>query len=164
MNKIISVAIVPLLLIVLSSCKTESAKDINELIKTLNTEYGYTFTTKDFIIEKRENAVYHHITDNGSLLSLYSNKENEIIQCTLSSFDINNQENSELIINIGIILLKQEQKVIKSMLYTAEEKGKCVKDGWNIAIIKNKKFVTYLINRANSEINNNNLPTIKSND
>ncbi len=162
MNKIISVMMIPLLMIMLTSCKSDSAKDLNELINTLNTEYGYTFTSKDFIAEKRENIIYHIITDNGSLLSLYSNRENEIIQCTLSSFDINNQENSELILNIGTIMSKQEQNVIKNMLNIAKEKGKCINNGWNITIIKNQKFVTYLINRANSEINNNNLPTLRN--
>ena len=103
-KKIITIIIIAVFLLFQTSCKSESAKDFNELIKTINSEYGYNFNEEDFTIEKRENIIYHTLIDNQTLLSLYSNKENEIIQCTLSSFNINNQEIFELAAQLGTII------------------------------------------------------------
>lgn len=161
MNRIISALMIPILMITFSSCKAETEKDFNELIKALNSAYDYDFKYEDFTIEKRENIIYHIMTDNGSLLSFYSNKEKKIIQCTLSGFNINNEENSKIFSDIGKILCKQDSPEFKEMFDKAKTNGRCVENGWNIAIIKNDDFSTYLINRANSKINSNQLPTLK---
>lgn len=163
MNKIVSIITIAIFLVFLPSCKAETEKDIHELINTLNSTYNYSFEYDDFTIEKRENIIYHIMTDNGSLLSLYSNKEKEIIQCTVSSFNINNTENLKIITEIGTILCNQNASTIKNMLDTAKAKTRCQQNGWNIAIIQNESFTTYIINRANDTLNNNQLPTLKRN-
>lgn len=162
-KKIITIIIIAVFLLFQTSCKSESAKDFNELIKTINSEYGYNFNEEDFTIEKRENIIYHTLIDNQTLLSLYSNKENEIIQCTLSSFNINNQEIFELAAQLGTIICQQDFITVKAMLDSAQTNSKSTENGWCIAIIQNNNFGTILINKANSEINNNQLPTLKRN-
>lgn len=163
MNKIVSIITITIFLFSLSSCKSETEKDIHELIKGLNSIYNYSFEYDDFTIEKRENIIYHIMTDNGSLLSLYSNKEKEIIQCTLSGFNINNSENLKIISEIGTILCNKNASTIKKMLDTAKTNVRCQLNGWNIAVIQNQNFTTYIINRVNSKLNNNQLPTLKNN-
>lgn len=162
MNKIFAISVVVIFLLTLTSCKSESEKDFNELIKELNTDFGYNFEHNKFIIEKRENYIYHFMIDNSSLLSLYTDEENKIIQCTISSYESSNNDNIKLLSDICMILTKQSMDTVKNMIESATANGSCVQNGWNIAIINNGSFITYLINHKTNPINDNQLPTLKN--
>ena len=142
----------------LTACQSYSDMDIYELIDALNNEYSYSFESDDFIIEKKESIIHHVMTDNNSLLSIYSNKKGTIIQCTLSSFNTNN---SDLFAYISKILIKCDKKQIDSAIKSAVEYGSYEQNGWKITIIKNDLGITYILNHTNAEINNNLKPTLK---
>ena len=159
--KIISTVI--LLLTIMTSCTSESQKNINELLNELNKNYGYDFKAEYFTIEKKENIIYHIMTDNNTLYSLYSNKNGEIIQCTLSSFDKNSKKNYNLLINTGVILTNQTQKDFSTFIKNAQEYGKYKKNGWTVVLISHTTADTFIINKSGNPINHNNRPTLKNN-
>ncbi len=158
---ILSFIMIFIMLISLTSCKSESEINIQELIQKLNSNHNYNFDIKNFNIEQHENIIYHTMIDNKTLLSFYSNKENEIIQCTLSSFDIKNEENFKLITDIGTNLTNFEIKSFEKMLINAKNNGQNSENGWCITIIENELAITYIINHTSNTINNNQLPTLK---
>lgn len=159
--KIISTVI--LLLTIMTSCTSESQKNINELLNELNENYGYDFKAEYFTIEKKENIIYHIMTDNNTLYSLYSNKNGEIIQCTLSSFDKNSKKNYNLLIDTGVILTNQTQKDFSTFIKNVQEYGKYEKNGWTVVLISHTTADTFIINKSGNPINHNNQPTLKNN-
>ena len=156
--KIISTVI--LLLTIMTSCTSESQKNINELLNELNKNYGYDFKAEYFTIEKKQNIIYHIMTDNNTLYSLYSNKNGEIIQCTLSSFDINNPDNCKIMSAIGSILTQEKEKNIESILKDPHNHTGFNKHNWKIYIVKNSLGITYIIKQENSESGQK--PTLKN--
>ena len=163
MIKLIKISVtVFMITLILSSCQSESKKDINELIKTLNSSYSYKFNINDFFAEENENIIYHYMTDKNSLLSLYSNKRGEIIQCTLSSFDQKNENNYKLITDIGNIMTEESKKTFETMLKNALETGKYSQNGWTVIFITNDLGATYIINQTTDNLNHNSLPTMKN--
>ncbi len=163
MNKIFNIIITILsLLTFLTSCTSESEKDINEFLNELNNKYGYDFKTEYFTIEKKENIIYHIMTDNNTLYSLYSNKDGEIIQCTLSSFDKNNKNNYNLLINTGVILTNETQNDFSTFIKNAKKYGVYEENGWTVVLISNTTADTFIINKSGNPINHNNQATLKN--
>lgn len=162
-KSIITIIFSGVLLISLSSCQKESRENINELINELNKNQNYCFDLNQFTIEEKENVIYHSMLDNDTLLSFYCNKQNEINQCTLSSFNIKNIENYKLIINIGTILSDINVKDFQEFTNEAKKKGYNTKNGWRLSIIENNLAVTYILNQTTDSINNNQQPTLKNN-
>ena len=160
---IITIIFSGVLLISLSSCQKESRENINELINELNKNQNYCFDLNQFTIEEKENVIYHSMLDNDTLLSFYCNKQHEINQCTLSSFNIKNIENYKLIINIGTILSDINIKDFQEFTNEAKKKGYNTKNGWRLSIIENNLAVTYILNQTTDSINNNQQPTLKNN-
>lgn len=161
MKKKITVIITAITIVLsLTACQSHSEKNIYELIKTLNTEYEYSLNISDFIIEKSENIIYHKITDNKNILSFYCNKNGEIIQCTLSAFDINNSENCKIISAVGSILTKEKAENIESILNQSDNNTNFNKNNWQIYAVKNTLGITYVIKQAGPE--NNPMPTLKN--
>ncbi len=151
MIKKISILLITFTIVLyLTSCQSYSEKNIHELIKVLNSEYHYSFNISDFIIEKNENIIYHKITDNKNILSFYCNKNGEIIQCTLSSFDINNSENYKIMSAIGSILTREKSENIESILNNSNNTS-FNKNNWQIYTVKNSLGITYVIKQENSE-------------
>ena len=103
------------------------------------------------------------MTDNNTLYSLYSNKNGEIIQCTLTSFDKNSKKNYNLLINTGVILTNQTQKDFSTFIKNAQEYGKYEKNGWTVVLISHTTADTFIINKSGNPINHNNQPTLKNN-
>lgn len=144
----------------LTACQSHSEKNIHELIKTLNSAYQYNLNTSDFIIEKSENIIYHKITNDKNILSFYCNKNGEIIQCTLSSFDINNSENCKIISAVGSILTKEKAENIESILNQSDNNTSFNKNNWQIYAVKNTLGITFVIKQAGPE--NTPMPTLKN--
>ncbi len=144
----------------LTACQSHSEKNIHELIKTLNSAYQYNLNTSDFIIEKSENIIYHKITNDKNILSFYCNKNGEIIQCTLSSFDINNPDNCKIMSAIGSILTQEKEKNIESILKDPHNHTGFNKHNWKIYIVKNSLGITYIIKQEISESGQK--PTLKN--
>lgn len=154
MIKKISILLITFTIVLsLTSCQSYSEKNIHEIINILNSEYHYSFNISDFIIEKNENIIYHKITDNKNILSFYCNKNGEIIQCTLSSFDINNSENCKIMSAIGSILTREKAENIESILNSSDNNTSFNKNNWQIYTIKNSLGITYVIKQENSESN-----------
>lgn len=143
----------------LTACHSDCEMNVYELIDVLNTEYNYTFNIEDFLVEKKESIIYHTMTDNNTLLSLYSTKNETIIQCTLSSFNTNNLN---LFRTISKILIKCDEKTILTTIRNAQQNGSCEQNGWKITIIENDIGSTYILNHVNAEINNSAKPTLKN--
>ena len=127
----------------LTACQSHSEKNIHELIKTLNSAYQYNLNTSDFIIEKSENIIYHKITADKNILSFYCNKNGEIIQCTLSSFDINNPENCRIFSAISSTIVGEKAENIESLL--KESTNSFNKNNWKIYTVQNSLGITYII-------------------
>lgn len=144
----------------LTACQSHSEKNIHELIKTLNSAYQYNLNTSDFIIEKSENIIYHKITNDKNILSFYCNKNGEIIQCTLSSFDINNPDNCKIMSAIGSILTQEKEENIESILKDPHNHTGFNKHNWKIYIVKNSLGITYIIKQEISESGQK--PTLKN--
>ena len=144
----------------LTACQSHSEKNIHELIKTLNSAYQYNLNISDFIIEKSENIIYHKITNDKNILSFYCNKNGEIIQCTLSSFDINNPNNCKIMSAIGSILTQEKEKNIESILKEPHNHTGFNKHNWKIYIVKNSLGITYIIKQEISESGQK--PTLKN--
>lgn len=154
--------IVLMIVFIFSSCHSESKKNINELINDLNSSYGYKLNIDNFFTEEKESIVYHYMADKNSLLSLYSNKNGEIIQCTLSSFDQKNKKNYELLTDIGTILTNESKETFETILRNSAKTGKYSQNGWTAIYINNNIGSTYIINRTTDELNHNGLPIIKN--
>lgn len=148
------------ILLSLTACQSHSEKNIHELIKTLNSAYQYNLNISDFIIEKSDNIIYHKITDNKNMLSFYCNKNGEIIQCTLSSFDINNPDNCKIMSAIGSILTQEKEENIESILKDTHNHTGFNKHNWKIYIVKNSLGITYIIKQEISESGQK--PTLKN--
>lgn len=152
MIKKISVILTTITIVLsLTACQSNSEKNINELIKTLNAEYQYSLDISNFIIEKNENIIYHKISDNNNILSLYCNKSGKIIQCTLSSFDINNPDNCKIISAIGSILAQEKYESIESILNSSDNNITYNKNNWQIFTVKTSLGITYVIKQDNTE-------------
>ena len=151
-----------IILISLNACKSESKNDFKEFINEMNLKFGHNLNCDDFFAEKKENIIYHTMIDNNTMFSLYSNKNGEIIQCTLSSFDIKNTNNLNFLTESGLILTGESKESLNVMFKNAETNGTCSEKGWTISIVKNDLAVTYIINRTTSEINDNQKPTVKN--
>ena len=156
-----TIALFAVILLTLNACESESKKDINRFIEEMNSEYGYELNAKDFFAEKKQNIIYHTMTDSNTLFSLYSNKNGEIIQCTLSSFDAKNEKNYKFLTAVGTILTNKSTEALEVMLKNAEKTEKYSEDGWTVLIIKNDLAVTYVINQTSSDLYKNNKPTLK---
>lgn len=162
MLKTIKIMLLILIIVsTLNSCKSESKKDLNEFINELNSAYGCNLKQDDFFIEKKENPIYHTMSGENSLLSLYSNKNGEIIQCTLSSFGTKFENNYIFMTAVGVILTNSSKNSIETMLKNAVNTGKDSKNGWTAIFVENDVGTTFIINQTTNEINNNLLPTIK---
>lgn len=159
-KKLIAVLTTITIVLSLTACQSHSEKNIHELIKTLNSAYQYNLNTSDFIIEKSENIIYHKITNDKNILSFYCNKNGEIIQCTLSSFDINNPDNCKIMSAIGSILTQEKEKNIESILKGANDHTDFNKNNWKIHIVKNSLGITYIIKQEISESGQK--PTLKN--
>ncbi len=156
---LVSVTLLSVML-VFTSCRTDSEYSFHRLIEKLNSEYGYSFKESDFITEKKENIIYQKMTDNKTMLSLYCNKNSEIIQCTLSSFDINNSDNLKTISTIGSILTNEKKEYIESKLKNPDNNFNFCKNNWNIKVVKNQIGITYIISKEGSQSNNQ--PSLKN--
>lgn len=161
LKKINLICILLVILFNFSSCMYDSDIGMYELVAAINTQHGYKIDTDDFLIEKKENIIYHKMTDNNTLLSLYCNKNGVIIQCTLSCFDINNHTSLELLSAIGSVLTNVSVENFKTSVKKVEYSEKATINGWNITFIKNSLGITYIITQESCEISSNK-PTLKT--
>ncbi len=161
LKKTFFISLILIILLIFSSCNSYSETNIHELIKKINSDYGYNLSINDFQIEKKDRIIYHKITDDKSILSLYCNKNNEIIQCTLSCFDINSDVQFNLFSTIGSTLTNINIDNLKKVLDKAEVSKQINQNGWCISVIKNSLCITYVINHESAKINNNQKSTLK---
>ena len=157
-KKLIAALATITIVISLTACQSHSEKNIHEIIKALNSSYQYNLNVSDFIIEKSENIIYHKITADKNILSFYCNKNGEIIQCTLSSFDINNPENCRIFSAISSTIVGEKAEKIESLL--KESTNSFNKNSWKIYTVQNSLGITYIIKQENSESVHK--PTLKS--
>ncbi len=151
MKNTLKVLISLILILILTSCESDSNYDVNELLTELNEKYEYDFQYEDFTIIKNKNYIYSTIVDKKLLLTLYCNNNCEIEQCIITS-----EKEAESINKLCqhlVSILIEEDEIIK---YNDQEYN-----GWRIKRIENKAGVTVIINRTNNQIHENHYPKLK---
>lgn len=149
--------IFPLLLTaLLTACVSQTKLNIDELLKKYNDISASELTYSMFTVtEYNDNFVYKRIVDN-ALLCFYAADDGEIVQCTVTV-----KKDSER--NFKSVCLS----VIEAFTGFSNEKSeklfdeKGISEKYKLTVNDYNIGKTMILNKADSELNTNELPTLK---
>ncbi len=149
--------IFPLLIILLlPACVGQKQLNIDELLKKYNKITGSELKSTMFNVYKAdENYVYKRV-ENGTLLCLYSDKDGEIIQCTVTAKHNGSQDFDSICISIIEAFADMSAEESEKFLKNPGESGK-----YKLIINDYQIGKTMILNRIDNKLNTNNLPTLK---
>ena len=159
-KKISFLLIIITIVLSLTSCKSYSVNNIHELIKILNSEHQRDLRISDFLVEKNENIIYRKMTEDKNLISIYCNKNGEIIQCILSAFDTDDPDNYKIMSEIGSVLTNEKTDKIESILKNHMNNLNYSINNWKVYTVKTTLGIAYVIKQENSE--DNSKPSLKN--
>lgn len=148
---------VPLLIIVLlTACVNQKQLNIDEFLKKYNEISESELRSSMFDISAdNEQFIYSRI-ENGVLLCLYSEKDGEIIQCTVTAKRGSEKSFNSLCLSITEaftgLSAEESEKLFKSPGISGRYK---------LTINDYGIGKTMILNRADNELNTNDLPTLK---
>lgn len=155
--KIISLA---LILMLFSSCISTDDKNIHEFIKLLNTTEYLDLNYEDFALTKNDELIYSYMTQEKSLLSLYSTSTGAITRCSVSS-EKNTEDFLKLCIATITAFTNESVDECESAIDRSFAVGKSEISNSVLLTIKNDVGITFIVCHNTDDILSNQKPTLK---
>ncbi len=161
MKNSIIIILTSIFILLFCACENKSNYDLNEFLISFNKNGGYDFKAADFTVTKETDYIYSVLTDNNTLLTLYANDNNEIIQCTVTTNKNENKNYYKLCNEVLRTITKSSSEDSQKNINKVRTLKKAEYNGWLLTEIKSEIGTVFLINRQTNELNTNNLPTLK---
>lgn len=158
--KHLKLALIPILILMLTSCVSNDEKNIHEFIKLINSQGQAELTAEDFKITKDNGLQYSYMADENTLITLYSDESGGIFQCSVTS-DGKSNLNRQWYTTLTKCLSGLSEAECENAIEAAQSSGQSTLGIYLITYRNYKIGNTLIINRKDAVLNTNNEPTLK---